>query len=115
MASHTKPIPPAYLKPGKAVGAVKGFASTFNWLVDWVSNLRFGEGIYFEQRPDSAHPVIRGNKIVAGEGVTVEDDGGGTVTISSTGGGELTFSSASDSNVQITQSGGAVTIGVYWL
>lgn len=33
------------LKPGKAIGAQKDFASTFNWLVSAVKNLRGGKGV----------------------------------------------------------------------
>lgn len=113
MASHTKPPIPCYLKEGKAIGAHKNFVRTFNWLVDWISNFRVDGDLEFEQRPDSAHPVVKH------EG---SDSGGdGEITISGTDGSEHkgdSFEFASDqySNVSVSVGGnGKLTIGVYYV
>ena len=46
------------LVPGKAIGAQRGFASTFNWMRDFCLNLSGGPGVTVD-RTDSDHPVIR--------------------------------------------------------
>lgn len=111
MASHTKPPIPCYLRDGKAIGAHQGFARTFNWLVDWVSNFRVGRGLEFEQRPDSAHPRIQ-----------LEDgaESGGKVALTGTDGSSaqaaaFIFASAEYSNVTVHVEEGVVTVGVYYV
>lgn len=46
------------LVPGKAIGAQRGFASTFNWMRNFCLNLSGGPGVTVD-RTDSDHPVIR--------------------------------------------------------
>lgn len=53
-----KPFTLARLKPGKAVGAVRNFAATFNWLVDFCSNLRGGVGVDVD-RTLADRPIIK--------------------------------------------------------
>lgn len=99
MASHTKPTQVCYLRKDKAVGAHDGFAATFNWIVDWVWNFRVGDGLKFEQTPDSAHPKV-----------SLDDENGGG------SGGGIEFASESDSNVTFrTGDDGKVYVGVYWV
>ena len=109
------------LEKGKLIDSQKGFVDTFNWLVDFCSNLN-GDGERIEvDKSMSDAPVVR----------YVEDDekkspGGGTVTVVGTDGstatadaGKITFASAEDSNVSATvaaddEGNVTVTLGVYY-
>lgn len=59
-----KPEKLTYLEVGKAVGAHRGFAATFNWLVKFCANLRGGLGLSVDAT-DSDHPVIRMDGVAA--------------------------------------------------
>ena len=48
----------AKLKPGKAIGSVRNFAATFNWLVDFCQNLSGGPGVEID-RTSADRPIIR--------------------------------------------------------
>lgn len=111
MASHTKPPRVCYLQDGKAIGAHKDFAATFNWLVDWVWNFKVGKGLEFQQKPDSAHPVVQ---------LEDEEAADGKVTIAGTDGSSFKGSSfvfASDpySNVTVSVDEGTITVGVRYV
>ena len=58
------------LQPGKAIGAQSNFASTFNWLVSAVSNLRGGKGIKVSWPADDTPEI-------ATDGEQGGDGGGG--------------------------------------
>lgn len=100
MASHIKPANPCYLKNGKAIGAQKDFAATFNWLVDWVSNIRGVKGVKIEDSPDTAHPKIS---------LSDDKDGGG-----GGGGGDIELVAETGCNVTFRKDGGKIYVGVYW-
>lgn len=59
-----KPARLTYLEEGKAVGAHRGFAATFNWLVRFCSNIRGGLGVIVDTT-DSDHPVVRMDGVAA--------------------------------------------------
>ena len=46
------------LKTGRALGAQRGFAATFNWMLNFCRNLTGGPGVTVD-RTDSDHPIIR--------------------------------------------------------
>lgn len=48
----------AECKSGKAIGAIRNFSATFNWLVAFCTNLAGGLGVAVD-RTDSDHPIIR--------------------------------------------------------
>ena len=118
------------LQKGKALGAFDTFVDTFNWMVDFCTNL-IGEGEETTEPDESGksksslrvdrsvsdRPVIRGG----GGG-----DEGGSVTITGTDGTQvedvksITFMSGYDSNVKVSVSSGeeagsaVVKIDVYY-
>ena len=73
------------LKDGRPIGAQRGFAATFNWMLNFCRNLTGGPGVTVD-RTDSDHPIIRVGEIAAApsEGIThfkcrfhtTEDDDG---------------------------------------
>jgi len=109
------------LERGKLIDSQRGFVDTFNWLVDFCSNLNGdGERIEVDKSMTDA-PVVR----------LVEEDeeepsGGGTVTVVGTDGstataeaGKITFASAEDSSVTATvaadgEGNVTVTLGVHY-
>ena len=46
------------LKTGYSIGAQRGFAATFNWMLNFCRNLTGGPGVTVD-RKDSDHPIIR--------------------------------------------------------
>ena len=66
------------LASGKAIGAQKGFADTFNWLVSCLKNLRGGKGVKVSWPADDTPEIST-------DGEDGGDNGGG-----GTGGGEDT-------------------------
>lgn len=70
------------LKPGKAIGAQKDFASTFNWLVSAVKNLRGGKGVKVSWPADDTPEI-------ATDGEDGNNGGGG-------GGGDSTVKAVAD-------------------
>lgn len=53
-----KPHHTTALKPGTALASNKGFAATFNWMLNFCRNLTGGPGVEVD-RNDSDHPIIR--------------------------------------------------------
>lgn len=49
------------LKTGRALGAQRGFATTFNWMLNFCRNLTGGPGVTVD-RTDTDHPIIRLSK-----------------------------------------------------
>ena len=49
----------AECRPGKALGAVRNFVATFNWVVNFCRNLKGDELNVTVDRADTDHPVIR--------------------------------------------------------
>ena len=52
------------LKTGRALGAQRGFATTFNWMLNFCRNLRGMDGVEVD-RNDSDHPIIRIGEVKA--------------------------------------------------
>lgn len=69
-----KPNILATFKSGQAVGAVDHYVETMNWLIGFVSNLKAETGIEIKN-PKSDHPSITA-KVIAGNGIKVEESGG---------------------------------------
>lgn len=65
-----------FIKEGKAIGAQKGFARTWNWMVAFVNNLSGANGIEID-RSDDDHPVIKGIGNGRGNGDGSDDDESG--------------------------------------
>lgn len=109
-----KPQILAYFEEGveRALGYYKGFVSTWNWLLGFVSNLKGGKGVKVDYQ-DTDHPEITLN-LEAGEGIKIEESGDAMKISSESQSAELEFKSAADSNVVVTQDGNEVTIGVYY-
>lgn len=84
-----KPGAPCHLTVGKLIETHKGLAATWNWLVEFVANLKGEDGVEIDTTiPD--HPILRGSS--------------------------TKLISAEDSNVVITEGDGKETIiGVYYL
>ena len=53
-----KPSVTQELRKGRAIGAQRGFADTFNWMLAFCRNLTGGPGVTVD-RNDSDHPIIR--------------------------------------------------------
>lgn len=114
------------LQPGKAIGGQSNFASTFNWIVSCLKNLRAGKGVKVTW-PASDTPEIS----VDGEGGNDGGGGGGgggggesSTTIAFVGTDQsqtrrdkdFIFLSANDSNVTVTcdENSNVITLGVYY-
>ena len=110
------------LRKGKLIDAQPNFVETFNWMVDFINNLR-GEGeinaeasTIVVDRTDASAPVIRGGgKDAEGGELTVV----GTDGLSATG-AKIVFRSADDANVAVTVSAGSdgvvtATVGAYYV
>lgn len=69
-----KPQILATFKKGRSIGAVDNFVDTMNWLVGFVANLKTDTGIEIKNQ-QSDHPTIKA-KVIAGEGIKVEESGG---------------------------------------
>ena len=107
------------LRTGKAIGAHRGFAETFNWLVRCFKNLTGGQGCKVQWVADDT-PMINVDTYDTVEDYNSET-GGGAVTVTGTDGStytgsDVTFASASNSNVSVSvDSTGTLTIGVYYV
>jgi hypothetical protein len=69
-----KPNILANFKKGRSIGAVDNFVDTMNWLVGFVANLKTDTGIEIKNQ-QSDHPTIKA-KVIAGDGIKVEESGG---------------------------------------
>lgn len=69
-----KPNILAHFKAGQAIGAVDNFTNTMNWLIGFVANLKTDTGIEIKNQT-SDHPTIKA-KVIAGDGIKVEESGG---------------------------------------
>lgn len=105
-----KPARPCHLKKGKLIDTADGFVETFNWVAEFVHNLKAEDGVKLDLQSPS-NPVLRG------------EGGGGDVKIVGTDGSEtdpeksadgLVVKSAEDSNVVVTCKENEITIGVYY-
>lgn len=121
----------------KALGAFPGFVATWNYICDFIENLR-GEGdeveaedgakkgVYLD-RSTPEYPVIRFGGETGGGGInlTITGTDGNSVTLGDAESAKtLTFKSATDSNVSVLVegvddgagniTGATVTIGVYY-
>lgn len=104
------------LTSGKAIGAQSNFASTFNWLVSCMKNIKGGKGIKVKWPADDTPEIT-----AEGEDGSEEGGGDGT-TVAFTGtdqsqtirGTDFIFSSATDSNVVVTCDDDVITLGVYY-
>lgn len=109
------------LRKGKAIGAHRGFAETFNWLVRCFKNLTGGQGCKVQWVTDDT-PMINVDTYDTVEDYNAETGGGGgDVTVTGTDesshtGTEFKFVSATDSNIVVSvDSLGNMTIGAYYL
>lgn len=108
------------LQKGTLIDAQPHFVDTFNWMVDFINNLK-GEGeikpnesTLVVDRTDSAAPVIRGGGKGGGELAVTGTDG------SSVTGTKIRFETASDANVKVSVAAGSggeivATVGVYYV
>ena len=69
-----KPNILATFKAGQSVGAVDHYVETMNWLIGFVANLKPETGIEIKNQ-NSDHPTIKA-KVIAGNGIKVEESGG---------------------------------------
>lgn len=109
------------LQKGRLIDAQPNFVETFNWMVDFINNLR-GEGelnaeasTLVVDRTDPSAPVIRGGGKGEGGELTVvgTDDSRAT-------GSQIVFRSADDANLAVTVAPGSdgvvtATVGAYYL
>ena len=64
-----KPHHTTALKPGTALASNKGFAATFNWMLNFCRNLSGGPGVTVD-RTDNDHPIIRIGDVKATAGLS---------------------------------------------
>jgi len=81
-----KPQILATFKKGRSIGAVNNFVDTMNWLVGFVANLKTDTGIEIKNQ-QSDHPTIKA-KVIAGDGIKVEESGGAWKISLDSGGGD---------------------------
>lgn len=104
------------LTSGKAIGAQSNFASTFNWVVACLKNLKGGKGVKVKWPADDTPEISTDGEDGEGEG------GGDGTTVAFEGTDQSTtrrdtdfvFASAQDSNVTVTCDDDVITIGVYY-
>ena len=119
-----KPGVLCHLKKGKLIDTQEGFVDTFNWMVDYINNLRGDDNNIEIANPTGVNPVVKfvGDIPEGGGGggsleVTAIDVESGTPTTLSAV-NNLTFQSAEDSAVTLElASDGEVntlTIGVHY-
>lgn len=123
-----------FLKSGKALcgKAFPRFVATWNWLVNFCSNLKGdadvndAQGKITVDRADPAHPIIRCSGCSGGSSSGDSSSGGGLDSITGTDGvavsgvKTLTFKTADDANVEVkltvdADGNATATIGVYYL
>lgn len=104
------------LTSGKAIGAQSNFASTFNWVVACLKNLKGGKGIKVKWPADDTPEITAdgedGEGEGGGDGTTVAFEG--TDQTQTERGTDFTFATATDSNVVVTCDGNVITLGVYY-
>ena len=121
-----KPDNVCKLEKGKMIDANEGFVDTFNWMVDFICNLKGDKdenpesGTLSVDRTVSDFPVIRSGEADESEGkageITVVGTDGTTAVCKT---GKITFASATNASVVVTPSADAdgnvtVTVGVYY-
>ena len=107
------------LAKGKLIDAQDGFVETFNWMVDYINNLRGDEDKIKLTNPTGTNPVIRLQKTTDNPGGEssfdvrcVDSEGNETTT---TVEGELVLMAGADTNVVFTaDDGGVVKLDVYY-
>ena len=111
------------LEKGKMIDAQVGFVDTFNWMVDFINNLR-GDGDKIDiTNPTGTNPVVRfvADKAESEEGggidlAVVDVDSGSPTSLE--GVSNLTIQSAQDSHVTLSLGGGSdaatLSIGVHY-
>ncbi len=119
-----RPMRLCHLEKGKLIDQQQNFVDTFNWMVDYINNLR-GDGSYIDlTNPTTDNPVIRFKKINSSDsdvnGIIVNGidyDGGMTTgnAISS-----ITFQTGADSKESfiVTDDGNGnltVKLDTYWV
>lgn len=121
---NRKPPILAELQYDRALAAVPHIVESFNWLINYVANLKGKDGINIEDS-DTDHPTISIN-IEGQDGITVEKtEDGITIKGSSSGGGvksvneaagEVKLVSADDSNLTFTKDGDdKIIVGCYYV
>lgn len=121
---NRKPPILAELQYDRALAAVPHIVESFNWLINYVANLKGKDGINIEDS-DTDHPTISIN-IEGQDGITVEKtedgitikggSGGGGVKSVNEAVGEVKFISADDSNLTFTKDGDdKIIVGCYYV
>ena len=110
-----RPRPLCYLKKDTLIGANEGFVDTFNWMVDFINNLR-GDDSYIElENPTGDNPKIKFiGDIEAGGSFDVKCiDSDGVETTATIDGGTLTFKAGENTNISFkVTDDGVVTVDV---
>lgn len=121
---NRKPPILAELQYDRALAAVPHIVESFNWLINYVANLKGKDGINIEDS-DTDHPTISIN-IEGQDGITVEKtedgitikggSGGGGVKSVNEAVGDVKFVSADDSNLTFTKDGDdKIIVGCYYV
>lgn len=121
---NRKPPILAELQYDRALAAVPHIVESFNWLINYVANLKGKDGINIEDS-DTDHPTISIN-IEGQDGITVEKtedgitikggSGGGGVKSVNEAAGEVELVSADDSNLTFTKDGDdKIIVGCYYV
>ena len=113
-----------HLQKGKMIDAQVGFVDTFNWMVDYINNLRGDKDNIEIRNPTGINPVVQFvGEIPEGGGgggsldvTTIDVESGTPTTLSAVS--NLTIQSADDSHVTLALSSendiNTLTIGVHY-
>lgn len=104
-----KPSKPCHLEKGKVIDVASGFVDTFNWLAEFVYNLKAADGVRLDLQSPS-NPVLRGTGV--SQKVTGTD---GTETDPEKSADGLVVQSAADSNIVVTCADNVITVAAYYV